>query len=165
MPAVFPDDIEIQILEAQDARLVAVVELVSPRNKDRPESRRAFAAKCSAYLQRGIGLAVADIVTNYHHNLHNEMVQVMGLDGEFHLPEEARLYAVAYRPIRRQQQNQIDVWPAELQVGGSLPVLPLAVQGANRFPWTWIPPTTQLASTAGCELSAFRAEPAPQEIL
>src|SRR5450755_3652596 len=32
-------------------RLVAVVELVSPGNKDRLENRRAFAVKCAAYLQ------------------------------------------------------------------------------------------------------------------
>src|SRR5690349_3089615 len=57
MPAVFPDDLEVHVRdEREDARLVAVVELVSPRNKDRAESRRAFAAKSAAYLQRGIGL-------------------------------------------------------------------------------------------------------------
>ena len=49
--------------ERDDARLVAVVELVSPSNKDRPESRRAFAAKTAAYLQRGVGLIILDIVT------------------------------------------------------------------------------------------------------
>src|SRR5690242_19043403 len=46
LPAVFPDEIEVQVRdERDDARLVGVVELVSPRNKDRAESRRAFAAK------------------------------------------------------------------------------------------------------------------------
>src|SRR5207248_939796 len=35
MPAIFPDDLEVQILDQdEDARLVAVVELISPRNKD-----------------------------------------------------------------------------------------------------------------------------------
>src|SRR5918911_1729583 len=49
--AEFPDDIEVHVRdERDDARLVAVVELVSPRNKDRAESRRAFAAKGVAYL-------------------------------------------------------------------------------------------------------------------
>ena len=46
VPAVFPDDLEVQVRDqTDDARLVAVVELVSPRNKDRDDSRRAFAAK------------------------------------------------------------------------------------------------------------------------
>ena len=49
--------------EMDDARLVAVGRARQPRNKDRPESRRAFAAKSAAYLQRGVGLIVLDIVT------------------------------------------------------------------------------------------------------
>src|SRR5262249_34072448 len=44
MPAEFPDDLEVHVRdERDDARLVGVVELVSPRNKDRPDSRRLFA--------------------------------------------------------------------------------------------------------------------------
>src|SRR3954447_11479186 len=51
LPFVYPDDLEVRVRdERDDARLVAVVELVSPRNKDRPEARRGFAAKCAAYL-------------------------------------------------------------------------------------------------------------------
>jgi len=50
-PIVFPDDMEVHVRdERDDARLVAVVELVSPGNKDRPESRSAFAANSAAYL-------------------------------------------------------------------------------------------------------------------
>src|SRR5262245_36901740 len=57
LAATFPDDIEVQVIDTRDgAVVVAVVELVSPGNKDRPEARHAFAAKCAAYLQRGIGL-------------------------------------------------------------------------------------------------------------
>src|SRR5712691_6526093 len=100
-----------------DARLVAAVELVSPRNKDRPESRRSFAAKCAAYLQRGIGLIVVDIVTGRQFNLHNELVQLLMLGEEFTLPAEALLYALAYRPIRRKETDLIDVWPATLALG------------------------------------------------
>ena len=40
------------------ATLVAAIELVSPGNKDRPEARLAFAAKCVSYLTRGVGLIV-----------------------------------------------------------------------------------------------------------
>src|SRR5208337_94818 len=34
-----------------DPRVAAAIELVSPRNKDRPRAREAFAAKCADYLQ------------------------------------------------------------------------------------------------------------------
>ena len=39
--------------------LVGAIELISPANKDRPESRRAFIAKCEAILRAGIGLVLS----------------------------------------------------------------------------------------------------------
>jgi hypothetical protein len=135
MPAVFPDDVEVRVLDERgEARLVAVVELVSPRNKDRPESRRGFAAKCAAYLERGIGVVIADVVTSYHFNLHNELIDLLRLDEKFAMPRTATLSAVAYRPARREERNEIDVWAVELAVGGDLPVLPLALLGARAVP-------------------------------
>ncbi len=127
MPAFYPDDFEVQIWDkSDDARLVAVVELVSPRNKDRPEARRAFAAKCAAYLQRGIGVMAADTVTTRQANMHDELVRLLELEDSFKMPLEASMAAVAYRPARRGDANEIDVWAVALTVGGSLPVLPLA---------------------------------------
>jgi hypothetical protein len=134
-PAVFPDDFEVQLFEQKGGmRLVAVVELVSPRNKDRFESRRAFAAKCAAYLQRGIGLIVVDIVTERHFNLHNELAELLGWEEPLRMPADAVLYTVAYRPVRRQEKNEIDLWPVPLNVGGPLPLLPLALKGTRAIP-------------------------------
>jgi hypothetical protein len=134
-PAVFPDDLEVEVRDQlDDARLVAVVELVSPRNKDRPESRRAFGAKCAAYLQRGIGAVVVDIVSNRQFNLHNELVQVLGLGHDATMPAEASLYTVAYRPARVGDSNQIHVWPVPLSIDGSLPIMPLALKGTRALP-------------------------------
>ena len=47
IPAAFADDFEIRIIHSADAglRLVGAIELISPGNKDRPETRAAFAAK------------------------------------------------------------------------------------------------------------------------
>jgi hypothetical protein len=135
LPAVFPDDIEIQVKDArEDAKLVGVLELVSPRNKDRVEGRRAFAAKCLAYLQRGVGLIVLDIVTNRRANMHNEIIQMLGLEPEFQMAADASLYAVSYGPARRRDQDQIDVWPTPLALGGPLPVLPLVLRGYRALP-------------------------------
>ena len=84
IPVVFPDDLEVHVRdERDDARLVAVVELVSPRNKDRPESRSAFAAKSAAYLYRGVGLVTLDVVTGRQFNLHNELIDLLRLDSRF----------------------------------------------------------------------------------
>jgi hypothetical protein len=135
IPAIFPDDLEVQVLdEVEDGRVVAVVELVSPRNKDRAESRRAFGAKCAAYLQRGIGVVTVDTVTSRQFNLHNDFVQVMALEERFALPAEVLLSAIAYRPARREATNEIDIWAVPLTVGGTLPVLPLAIKGSRAVP-------------------------------
>ena len=134
-PAVFPDDFEVRVHDQLDgAQVVAAVELVSPRNKDRSESRRAFAAKCAAYLQRGIGLIAVDTVTSRHANLHNELAQLLGWAEPLQMAADALLYTVAYRPARRQEKNEIDIWPVPLVVDGALPLLPLALKRARAVP-------------------------------
>ncbi len=49
------DVFEVQVHREGGLELVGAVELVSPRNKDRPTARRHFAAKCAAYLPPGRG--------------------------------------------------------------------------------------------------------------
>jgi hypothetical protein len=135
MPAVFPDEIEVRIFTLSGgATLVAAIELVSPGNKDRPETRRAFAAKCASYLQQGIGLVVVDIVTDRLTNLHNELIRLVEQPSGFEMSGEPALYAVAYRPGRREAGDQIDMWPVPLAVGRALPVMPLALRGVATVP-------------------------------
>lgn len=135
MPAVFPDEFEVRIYGNQTGpKLVAAIELVSPANKDREDTRRAFAAKCAAYLQHGIGLIVVDIVTSRHANLHDELIEILGHDKSLAFPTETELYATAYCPTRRNERNEIDLWRESLAVGKLLPVLPLAVRGLKRMP-------------------------------
>jgi hypothetical protein len=42
---------------------------------------------------------------------------------------EVTLYATAYRPARRQQQEEIDLWMRPLTLGAALPTLPLRLTG------------------------------------
>ena len=135
LPTVFPDDIEVQVLHtAAGTTLVAAIELVSPANKDRPETRRAFAAKCVGYLTRGVGLIVVDIVTNRLTNLHNDVIAMLGQGDPFLLPPGCTTYAAAYRPSRRQSGDQIELWPKPLALGQALPVLPLGLRNAGVVP-------------------------------
>jgi hypothetical protein len=130
MPAVFPDVFEVRVFSSSGGlTLVAAIELISPGNKDRPEERRAFAAKCASYLSQGIGLILIDIVTNRQANLHNETMRLMAAAAEFDLPAEVNLYAVAYRPVLRHDRAEIDFWPASCAVGSPLPLLPLRLTG------------------------------------
>jgi hypothetical protein len=135
MPAVFPDDLEVRVFHGEGGpTLVAAIELVSPGNKDRDETRRAFAAKCAAYLQRGIGLIVVDIVTTRHANLHDELMALMGHADGLRFPAPAPLYATAYRPAHRKDRNEIDLWREPLALGQPMPTLPLAVRSLGCLP-------------------------------
>lgn len=126
-PAVFPDSFEVKIFSTESGpTLVAAIELVSPGNKDRPQTRRAFATKCASYLAQGIYLIIVDVVTNRAANLHNEIMAVME-NANFDLPPRTKLYAVAYRPVVRESREEIEVWPATIQIGDCLPDLPLYV--------------------------------------
>ncbi len=134
-PAVFPDEYAVHVFRSEGGPvLVAAIELVSPGNKDRNESRRAFAAKCAAYLQRGIGLIIVDIVTLRHANLHDELMTLLGHTDGFSFPAATPLYATAYRPVHRQERNEIDLWREPLALGQPLPTLPLAVRGLGSLP-------------------------------
>jgi hypothetical protein len=134
-PTVFPDDIEVQVFATvTGATLVGAIELVSPGNKDRPETRQAFAAKCVTYLTRGIGVIVVDIVTNRLANLHNDVMAMFGRGETFLLPASVATYAVAYRPSRQTSGDQIELWSKPLVEGQPLPVLPLALRNAGVVP-------------------------------
>jgi hypothetical protein len=128
MPAIFPDSIEVLVYTLEAGyTLVGAIELISPANKDRPESRRAFAAKCAAYLQQGIGVLVSDVVTSRRANLHNELIDLLNVGGEYRLSSMTDLYTVSYRPHRTEMESRIDIWHAAMCVGEILPTLPLAL--------------------------------------
>jgi hypothetical protein len=130
LPAVFPDSFEVRVFStASGLTLVAAVELISPGNKDRAEERRAFAAKCASYLHRGVAVVLIDIVTSRRANLHNETMRLMDAAPECDLPADVDLYAVAYRPVLRQEKPEIDLWTAPVAVGAPLPTLPLRLTG------------------------------------
>jgi hypothetical protein len=135
IPMVFPSDFEVLVFQSDGgSTLVAAIELVSPANKDRPIERRAFATKCANYLYHGISLIIVDIVTSRQGNLHHELLDLVEDAQDARLPEGTGLYAVAFRPIKRGEAAQADVWTAALAVGQPLPLLPLALDAQHCLP-------------------------------
>lgn len=125
IPGVINEDMEIQVINTDGGpRLVAAIELVSPANKDRPSKRRAFAAKCASCLHSGVSLIVIDVVTERLANLHNDLMQMLG-DAATACISTAQLYAVAYRPVLRNDERQVEMWPTDLAIGKPMPELPL----------------------------------------
>jgi hypothetical protein len=131
MPAVFPDSIEVHVFETSAGpTLVGALEFVSPGNKDRTETRIAFASKCAAYLQQGIGLLVVDVVTDRKANLHDELIELLRLQETFRFPGASRIYCTGYRPYRVEPADgKIDVRCVPLSIGQALPRMPLSLRG------------------------------------
>ena len=48
----------------------------------------------------------------------------MDVDAGLGLPPESHLYAVAYRPLRRGEGDQIDIWRSPLALSSALSTLP-----------------------------------------
>lgn len=106
------------------AQLRAAIELVSPANKDRPGSRRTFAAKCAGYLKQAVSVVILDVVTERTANLHADLLDALAVS-QAAWESLTQLYAVAYRPVPLRDQQRIEAWPETLTLGHSLPVLPL----------------------------------------
>lgn len=135
MPGVFPDEIEVRIFNKEAGpTLVAAIEIVSPQNKDRGDAQLAFTARCISYLSAGVGLVIVDLVTVRLANMHNALVELMGLSSSFLLAEDVTLYVVAYRPVKSDDAAEIHVWPHVLAIGSALPTVPLALRGATIIP-------------------------------
>jgi hypothetical protein len=135
LPAVFPPSSTVEIICTEGGRtLVAAIELISPGNKDRASKGRLFGAKCATYLSRGVGLIIVDVVTSRQGNLHNDLIDLLGLDTAFQLPAQQALYGVAYRPLSVGGAGRIETWPCALAVGEPLPALPLSLEAEHCVP-------------------------------
>jgi hypothetical protein len=121
------DSFEIRVYQdLGGAELRAAIQLVGPANKDREGSRRTFAAKCAGYLKHGIGVVTVDIVTARSANLHEEIFNVLEVEGRRAVWKSASgLYAVAYRAVTTRKTPRVEVWPEKLTLGEELPDMPL----------------------------------------
>jgi len=82
-----------------------------------------------AGLFQGISVILIDIVTNRRANLHNDVLGVMDAPDTLNPEAGCQLYAVAYRPVRLDGRDEIDIGRSRLGLGGPLPELPLGLSG------------------------------------
>ncbi len=122
------DEYATRVYETADGeRLVASVEFVSPANKDRPERRRQFVAKCAGLLQQGVCVSIVDVVTAHHFNLYADLLDFLGhVDPSMGAPAHP-IYAVTLRYREAAPRWRLDTWAHVLQVGRPLPSLPLTL--------------------------------------
>jgi hypothetical protein len=123
-----PDEYEyeVRIFDVERERtLVAAIELVSPANKDRPESRQAFVAKCAALLRKGVAVSLVDLVTMRRFNLYAQLMEFVGHPDRTMSDEEPPIYAASCRWVTRGTRARLEAWSHTLVVGQPLPTLPL----------------------------------------
>ena len=121
------DEYEVRVYDARHGRrLVAAIEIVSPSNKDRPESRRAFVAKVAALLQHDVCVSIVDLVTIRPFNLYADLLELVGKSDPMLGAEPPALYAATVRGRKRVRRRPLlDFWFYPMAIGQPLPSLPL----------------------------------------
>jgi hypothetical protein len=105
-------------------RLIALLEIVSPANKDRARHIEDFAAQAVSALDVGVHLLVVDLFPPGRHDpygIHGVILQRLEQSDEpYDLPAEEPLTLAAYAA-----GPQVDVYLEHLAVGAALPDMPL----------------------------------------
>jgi hypothetical protein len=121
------DEYEVRVYdERHGRRLVAAIELVSPGNKDRLDSRRAFVAKVAALLQDDVCVTLVDLVTIRQFNLYGDVLELIGRPDLAAGVQDTFLYAATLRGRKRLRQRPLlDAWFYPMILGQPLPPLPI----------------------------------------
>jgi hypothetical protein len=128
-------DYEVRVFDAKRGRrLVAAIEIVSPANKDRPENRRLFVAKCAALLQQRVAVSIIDLVTIRNFNLYADLLELLGQGDPSLAPEPPPLYAVSCRSRPANNKGLLESWLYPLNIGQPLPTLPLWLTASLSVP-------------------------------
>ena len=122
------------VLVERQGRLVAAVELVSPRNKDRPVSRTTYLSRYLGYLIEGANLMLVDV-----HRRPGGFSFADGIAAELRLENQPPLpppLAASYRVGEPAASGGrlLAVWRRPLSPGGQLPHLPLPLTTEHAVP-------------------------------
>ncbi len=121
------------VMVERAGRLVAAIELVSPRNKDRSSAQAAYAADYAGYLLRGVHLLLVDV-----HRRPPSFSFADQVAGALSLrqPPTPAPFAVGYRVGEPAPGGGrfLAVWRRPLAVGEPLPTLPLPLTVTESVP-------------------------------
>lgn len=121
------DEYEVRIYDTERGRqLVAAIEIISPSNKDRPDTRKIFVGKVASLLQQGVCVSLVDLVTVRSANLYAELLDSLGRSDPALAPIPPHLYAVTLRTRRPPRRRALlDAWFYPMTIGEPLPTLPI----------------------------------------
>src|ERR1043166_4378643 len=106
-------------------QLVAAIELVSPRNKDRPAARERYLGRYAGYLRQGVPLMLIDVLPRPEGF---SFADALAANLGFVQAACPTPFAASYRvgePVP--EGTVIALWQRQLTVGQPLPTIPLAL--------------------------------------
>jgi hypothetical protein len=119
------------LLVEREGQLIAAVELISPRNKDRPVARASYLARYAGYLMEGVHLLLVDV---HRRPIDFSFADAIAQQFELTQPACPPPLAVSYRVGEPAATGGrlLAIWRRKLTVGEALPmmVLPLTVDDA-----------------------------------
>jgi hypothetical protein len=108
-----------------NGRLMAAVEVVSPRNKDRPAARERYLGRYVGYLQQGVHLLLIDVLPR---PAGFSFADALGVNLGFAQPACPAPFVASYRVGEAVPDGTLlAVWRRGLRVGEPLPSVPLAL--------------------------------------
>jgi hypothetical protein len=121
------DEYEVRVYDTERGRkLVAAIEIVSPSNKDRPETRELFVGKVATLVQQDVCVAIVDLVTVRRANMYADLLNLYGRVDPQLAPAPPHLYAVTIRGRRPPKGRiRLDAWFYPMAIGEPLPTLPI----------------------------------------
>ena len=125
-------DVDRSVLVTHSGRVVAAIELISPRNKDRPDERDVTAARYASYLHDGVNLLIVDV----HPQPDRQTVADRFSDryGLNRSPLPAP-YAAAYRVGEETNPGRrLALWSFPLTAGEPLPTVPVPLTVHSSVP-------------------------------
>ena len=106
-------------------QLIAAIELVSPRNKDRPDSRERYTRRYYGYIRQNVHLLLIDVLPR---PVGFSFADAVAADIRLELPPTPVPYAVSFRVGEPVPEGTIlAYWRRPLAVGEPLPTIPLAL--------------------------------------
>jgi hypothetical protein len=115
--------------------LVAAIELVSPRNKDRRDAKESYSSRYLGYLRQGVHLLLIDLLPR---PADFSFLDVLGTALGLEIPATPAPLAASFRvgdpiPNGNAESPLIGVWYRALHPGQPLPALPVALSSGQHI--------------------------------
>ncbi len=122
---IFPQEAKDITIRTPSGKIISVIKLTSPGNKDAHGKVSNYTANALSYLKQGLNYLIIDALppTNFIDTFHNPIAEL--LEGEpLHPPRKKPFYAISYRVLLA-SDLVIETYTTWFGLGETLPTVPL----------------------------------------